>query len=645
MKDSMHKSYGCQVMENSSMFANLTFTSPEVTFTSCSGEYHFETEFMENSVVTEWGLVCEKRYLSFLGPTVYYIGVLLGAWITGFLIDLIGRLPVQAICLYVQGTIAVALYIVQSYSAFLVLRSLQGVFVQGLQNSTYILSLELFPARSRTLVALIMQISWSMGLVLLALLSYVIPDWRILQLAVSVPTAITVLYIWIIPESPRWLLAKEKSTEADMALERIAIYNSCCRLRTKNILMHGACMESNSMPIKPKRKSRVISDEFEKTRADENQREEITNLLNKSKLTEQKIIGKTLEGNSINLKNKFSNIELYQETPSSVENFNKRHLPSNSKCDQESKMTTSSKCDKKIFPKDTEEVMLCKIKKEKTSKNEEETGSNDTKQTANKINSRLKNAIESSVLRKYGAIMICQWWTSTIACNIFDDLTPSFQINRHITFALSATLEMATNTFVYFVLSRYGRRLPICTYQSFNGIVCILIAVFFILTATVAPWIDIAKTTMLLFGKVTVMSTLSIVYLYTVEIFPTVIRGRCLGLCVMSAKIGSLSILHLLRHVSLPIPLLIIGMLCLVSGVLVLILPETLNKILPDQVMDMKNIIDKNNCKDDDINTENDVKEEDLTERQILRQKLFSENWVDAGNGILVNFMENKNTE
>jgi len=114
MKDSTLKSYGCQLMENSSMFVNLTFASPEVsTFMSCSGEYHFETEFMESSVVTEWGLVCEKRYLSFLGPTVYYIGVLLGAWITGFLIDRIGRLPVQAMCLYVQGTMAVALYIVQ----------------------------------------------------------------------------------------------------------------------------------------------------------------------------------------------------------------------------------------------------------------------------------------------------------------------------------------------------------------------------------------------------------------------------------------------------------------------------------------------------------------------------------------------------
>jgi len=77
---------------------------------------------------------------------------------------------------------------------------------------------------------------------------------------------------------------------------------------------------------------------------------------------------------------------------------------------------------------------------------------------------------------------------------------------------------------------------------------------------------------------------------------------------------------------------------------LILILPETLNKILPDQVVDLENVIGDNNCKSDDVNTENDVKE-DLTERQILREKLFSEDWVDAGNGILVNFTENKSTE
>ncbi|XP_011867686.1 PREDICTED: organic cation transporter protein-like isoform X2 [Vollenhovia emeryi] len=618
--------------------------------TSCSGEYRFVTEFTENSVVTEWGLVCEKRYLSFLGPTVYYTGVLLGAWISGFLTDRIGRLPVQAICLYAQGTMAVALYIVQSYPAFLALRGLQGVFVQGLQISTYILSLELFPARSRTLVALIMQISWSIGLVLLAVLSYVIPDWRILQLAVSVPTAITVLYIWIIPESPRWLLARGKSTEADMALERIAIYNSCCiGMRTKNTLVQEACVKSNTTPMKPERKSRVTSVELEKARTDENQREEATNLLNKSELTERKITERTFEVNSTNL-DKFSNMELRQETPSSAEDFDKRHLPSSSKCERNAKMIViQSGCDERISLEDAEEVVLRRKKKEKTNENEEKTGNSVRKQSAKKISSApFKNAIESSILRKYGAIMICQWWTSTIACSILDDLAPSFPVNRHITFALSAALEMATYTFVYFVLSRYGRRLPMCAYQSLNGIVCILIAAFFILTTTSAPWTDLAKTVTLLFGRVTITSTLSIAYLYTIEIFPTVIRASCLGLCVVFAKIGSLSIPHLLllrQHISLPIPLLVVGVLCFVSGMLALILPDTLNKILPDQVVDMKNVIDDNNCKSDDIDKEDGVKEEDTTDRQILREKLFSEDWVDAGNGILVNFTENKNTE
>lgn len=98
----------------------------------------------------------------------------------------------------------------------------------------------------------------------------------------------------------------------------------------------------------------------------------------------------------------------------------------------------------------------------------------------------------------------------------------------------------------------------------------------------------------------------------------------------------------------LPILLLAVGMLCLVSGALALILPETLSRILPDGATDVENMIgdrgNKNGNRNDSNNVENDSKE-DLTKRQILREKLFSEDWVDAGNGILVNFSENKSAE
>ncbi|XP_020280800.1 organic cation transporter protein-like [Pseudomyrmex gracilis] len=646
VKNSTGRSYGCQsYAANTSIDVNLTSTSPEILASSCSGDYRFVTEFEESSVVTEWSLICEKQYLSFLGPTVYYAGVLLGAWIAGLLTDRIGRLPVQAICLYAQGTMAVALYVVQDYPAFLALRGLQGVFVQGLQNSTYILSLELFPARSRTLIALIMQIFWSIGLVLLTALSYVIPDWRILQLAVSVPTAVTVLYIWIIPESPRWLLAKGKSTEADMALERIAKYNSCCccaRSRAeKNREKKRA--NSNATPIKPERKSRVTSVDLKKTRTDENQRDEATNLLNGSEPTEHKLSKRASKANSTNSENRFSTVELRRETSNIVED--RRDLPSSSKINRKSKALSG--CDnQRISLREAEgEVVLRRTKMESGREGKEE--ARDEKKQ-DETSSMLRTTFESAKLRKYAAVMVCQWLTSAMACDILNNLAPNFPLDRHITFALTGGLEMVTYTFVYFVLSRYGRRLPVCIYQSLNGVVCMLIAARLILTTADAPSTDLVWTIMLLFGRVTVTSTVSIVYLYTVEVFPTVVRGSCLGLCVVFAKIGNLSMPHLLlsgQHVPVPVPLLAVGMFCLVSGALALILPETLTKVLPDHTADVERMIGDSKTDSDDGNAKTETKEEDSTQKQILREKLFSEDWVDAGNGILVNFTENKTND
>lgn len=104
------------------------------------------------------------------------------------------------------------------------------------------------------------------------------------------------------------------------------------------------------------------------------------------------------------------------------------------------------------------------------------------------------------------------------------------------------------------------------------------------------------------------------------------------------------------EYFPLTIPLIIIGMLCLGSGAFALILPETLNKILPDTTEDSELLIvrrrDKEKKNNENLNNENVAPDiEDASEREILRAKLFSEDWVDAGNGILVNFTENKNSE
>lgn len=94
------------------------------------------------------------------------------------------------------------------------------------------------------------------------------------------------------------------------------------------------------------------------------------------------------------------------------------------------------------------------------------------------------------------------------------------------------------------------------------------------------------------------------------------------------------------------VPLIIVGIFCLVSGSLSVILPETLNKVLPDTIEDSEGLIVVMRKRDSEsLNNEKNSTKEDLSERDILRDKLFSENWVDAGNGILVNFSENKSSD
>lgn len=61
-------------------------------------------------------------------------------------------------------------------------------------------------------------------------------------------------------------------------------------------------------------------------------------------------------------------------------------------------------------------------------------------------------------------------------------LVPNFSFNRHIVFALGGALEIATYVFLYFILSRYGRRLSMSAYQSITGAICILLAAIIILS-------------------------------------------------------------------------------------------------------------------------------------------------------------------
>lgn len=84
----------------------------------------------------------------------------------------------------------------------------------------------------RTTLGVLYQIPFNMGHLSLAGMSYLLRDWRYLQIAISLPSVILVTYYWFLPESPRWLLTVGRTEDSIAVMERAAKHN---RLPTAQI--------------------------------------------------------------------------------------------------------------------------------------------------------------------------------------------------------------------------------------------------------------------------------------------------------------------------------------------------------------------------------------------------------------------------
>lgn len=95
----------------------------------------------------------------------------------------------------------------------------------SLQVTSFVLVMELVGPSHRTALGLLYQIPFNFGHLSLAGLAYLLRDWRHLQLAISLPSLLLLTYQFILPESPRWLLATGKTENAEKIMVRIAKAN------------------------------------------------------------------------------------------------------------------------------------------------------------------------------------------------------------------------------------------------------------------------------------------------------------------------------------------------------------------------------------------------------------------------------------
>jgi len=176
------------------------------------------------SITSEWDLVCERQIYSTYISTGLMVGLLLGATISSHLADMYGRKRVAFSFAALLAINQIVTCTAVSWQMMLVFRFLCGILAGGLIVVNATLPMELTNARWRGIC--LCSNGWALGTSLLVLLAYFIRDWRHLAIATGVCGLPVLLFWFVVPESPRWLVQRGRFDRARSVLKWMAQVNN-----------------------------------------------------------------------------------------------------------------------------------------------------------------------------------------------------------------------------------------------------------------------------------------------------------------------------------------------------------------------------------------------------------------------------------
>ncbi|CAF3704534.1 unnamed protein product [Rotaria sp. Silwood1] len=201
---------------------------------SCQS-YVFDRQYYKDTLIEEWRMVCNRvSYRSWV-QMIFFVGYMIGSILFGVLADKYGRRPIMSISFILMTFSSLLCTFAPqqsfgfwpSYIIFILARFLLACSTRGISVSGFVLASEIVGPKKRLLTGIVIEYFFAFGQMILLIFAYFIRSWRILTFSIALFTVPYMLFYFILPESPRWLISKGRFDEGEKILRNIAKINNC----------------------------------------------------------------------------------------------------------------------------------------------------------------------------------------------------------------------------------------------------------------------------------------------------------------------------------------------------------------------------------------------------------------------------------
>ncbi|XP_030876526.1 solute carrier family 22 member 13 [Leptonychotes weddellii] len=186
-------------------------------------------------------------------------------------------------------------------------------------------------------------------------------------------------------------------------------------------------------------------------------------------------------------------------------------------------------------------------------------------------------------LQKMTLILFCVWFVDSLGYFGLSLQVGGFGLDIYLTQLVFGAVEVPARYSSIFMMQWLGRKWSQMLTLVLGGLMCI--AIIF-----VPADLPVVVTVLAVVGKFATAASFTISYVYTAELFPTVIRQTGMGLMGIFSRTGGIltPLVILLGEYQAALPMIVYGSLPVGAGLLCALLPETRGQPLKDTIKDLE---------------------------------------------------------